>query len=126
MNNDEQLNGGMAAEEERDLVEFVDEEGNTLPLEVIRYVFYNGEEYAVLGEVHDDEECGCCCEECDHDHADEDEEEECPLYIMKVAEKVEDGEELEEFIPVEDEDLFEQLIKVVEADFAADESFDDE
>lgn len=125
MNNEEQLNGGMAAEEEvRDIVECVDEDGNTLPLEVVRYVFYNGEEYAVLGEVHDDD-CDCCCEDCEHAHED-DEEEECPLYIMKVVEKVEDGEEMEEFIPVEDEALFEQLIQVVEADFAADESFDDE
>ena len=30
--------------EERDVVEFVDDEGNTLLLEVMDYFFYNGEE----------------------------------------------------------------------------------
>ena len=45
---------------------------------------------------------------------------------MKVVEKEEDGEELEEFLAVEDEDLLEKLIEVVQADFEADEAFDDE
>jgi hypothetical protein len=36
------------------------------------------------------------------------------------------GEELEEFLAVEDEDLLEKLIEVVQADFEADEAFDDE
>ena len=48
------------------------------------------------------------------------------LYIMKVVEKEEDGEEIEEFLPVDDEDLLEKLIEVVQADFEADEAFDDE
>ena len=34
--------------EERDVVEFVDDEGNTLLLEVMDYFFYNGEEFAAL------------------------------------------------------------------------------
>ena len=42
------------------------------------------------------------------------------------VEKEEDGEEIEEFLPVEDEDLLEKLIEVVQADFEADEAFDDE
>ena len=44
----------------------------------------------------------------------------------EVVEKEEDGEELEEFLAVEDEDLLEKLIEVVQADFEADEAFDDE
>ena len=122
---DDQIMGGNAAEEEiRDLIEGIDEDGNNVLLEVVRYFFYNGEEYVVLGEAHEGE-CGCGCEDCDHDH-EEDDEEAVNLYIMKVVEKEEDGEEIEEFLPVEDEDLLEKLIEVVQADFEADEAFDDE
>ena len=114
---DEQILGGNAAEEEiQDLIEGVDEDGNTVLLEVVRYFFYNGEEYVVLGDAHVDED----------ESEDSDDEEAVNLYIMKVVEKEEDGEELEEFLAVEDEDLLEKLIEVVQADFEADEAFDDE
>ena len=114
---DEQILGGNAAEEEiQDLIEGVDEDGNTVMLEVVRYFFYNGEEYVVLGDAQTDEDEG----------EDSDEEEAVNLYIMKVVEKEEDGEEMEEFLAVEDEDLLEKLIEVVQADFEADEAFDDE
>ena len=119
---DDQPMGGAAAEEEtRDLIEGVDEDGNNVLLEVVRYFFYNGEEYVVLGEAHD----GGCDGDCGHcvpPH----EEEAVNLYIMKVVESEEDGEEIEEFLPVEDEDLLEKLIEVVQADFEADEELDDE
>ena len=120
------MGGNPAAEEElEDLIEGIDEDGNPVLLEVVRYFFYNGEEYVVLGDAHESE-CGCEeCEHCGHDH-EEDEEEAVNLYIMKVVEKEEDGEEIEEFLPVEDEDLLEKLIEVVQADFEADEAFDDE
>ena len=119
---DDQPLGGVAAEDEtRDLIEGVDEVGNNVLLEVVRYFFYNGEEYVVLGEAHDGE-CDCECEHCDH----HEEEEAVNLYIMKVVESEEDGEEIEEFLPVEDEDLLEKLIEVVQADFEADEELDDE
>ena len=114
---DEHSVGSPAAEEEMlDLIEGVDEDGNNILLEVVRYFFYNGEEYVVLGDAHVDED----------DSEDSDEEEAVNLYIMKVVEKEEDGEELEEFLAVEDEDLLEKLIEVVQADFEADEAFDDE
>ena len=118
MNFEEQIMGGNAAEEEiQDLIEGVDEDGNTVMLEVVRYFFYNGEEYVVLGDAHVGED----------EAEDGDEEEEAVnLYIMKVIEKEEDGEEIEEFLAVEDEDLLEKLIEVVQADFEADEAFDDE
>ena len=113
---DDQMMGGAAAEEElQDLIEGVDEDGNTVMLEVVRYFFYNGEEYVVLGDAQTDDEA-----------EDSEDEEEVNLYIMKVVEKEEDGEEIEEFLAVEDEDLLEKLIEVVQADFEADEAFDDE
>ena len=119
---DDQPLGGVAAEDEtRDLIEGVDEDGNNVLLEVERYFFYNGEEYVVLGEAHD----GGCDGDCGHcvpPH----EEEAVNLYIMKVVESEEDGEEIEEFLPVEDEDVLEKLIEVVQADFEADEELDDE
>ena len=114
---DEHTMGGPAAEEElQDLIEGVDEDGNPVLLEVVRYFFYNGEEYVVLGDAQTGED----------EAEDSDEEEAVNLYIMKVVEKEEDGEELEEFLAVEDEDLLEKLIEVVQADFEADEAFDDE
>ncbi len=122
---DEQPMGGQeaAGEEERDLIEGVDEDGNSVLLEVVRYFFYNGEEYVVLGDAHEGE---CDCEECEHCHPDGDEEEAVNLYIMKVVESEEDGEEMEEFLPVEDEALLEKLIEVVRADFESDEAFDED
>lgn len=127
MYSDDQPMGGMAAEEEmeQDLIEGVDEEGNKVLLEVVRYFFYNGEEYVVLGDAQTDSDCDGECEHCGHDHGSDDEEEAVNLYIMKVVESEEDGEEMEEFVPVEDEDLLEKLIEVVQADFEADETIED-
>ena len=106
-------------EEERDIVEFTDEDGNTLLLEVLDSFFYNGEEFAVLGDVDDE----CDCEGCEgHAH----EEEERNLYIMKIETSTdEEGEEIEEFIPVED-DLMEALIEIVQTRFFDDEEDGDE
>lgn len=102
-------------QDERDIVEFSDEEGNTLLLEVMDYFFYNGEEFAVLCDADEeacdhahDGECGKDCD-CEHEHS---------LYIMKVVTSTaEDGEEMEEFISPE-ESMLEQLIEVVQARFS--------
>ena len=122
--NEDQTVGGMAADEmeEADLIEGVDEDGNTILLEVIRYFFYNGEEYVILGEAQEAEDdhdhCSCGCDECA-------EEEEMELYVMKVVPSEED-DEMEEFVPVEDQDLLEQLIRVAEATFDEDAPEGDE
>lgn len=120
---DQNQNGILSEEEPRDLIEGVDEDGNNVLLEVVRYFFYNGEEYVVLGDAHESD-CDCECEHCEGCAAED--EEAVNLYIMKVVETEEDGEEMETFEPVEDEDLLEKLIDVVQADFEADEEFDDE
>lgn len=101
-------------EEELDLIEATDEDGNTVLLQADRYFFYNGEEYCVLTEFHE------CSDECDHD-----EEEEISAYIMRVVENEENGEQYEEFEMVDDEDLYQKLIAIVEADYADDSEIND-
>ena len=102
-------------EENLDLVQLEDEDGNTMLMEIINNFFYNGNEYVVLTEAHE-----CDCEDCCHE-----EEEEQACYIMQVVQTVVDGEDCEEFLPVEDDDLYEKLIKVAEANFAEDQELDD-
>ena len=106
-------------EEDRDIVEFTDEDGNSLLLEVLDTFFYNGEEFAVLGDVEEDEcECETCDEgTCEHEHS---------LYIMKIETSTdENGEEIEEFIPVEDS-LMEALIEIVQTRFLEEDEEDEE
>lgn len=82
-------------EEERDLVTFVDEDGNEFDLEVIDYFEHNDKEYGVLidPETPDDAEYFEVC-------------------IMEIVQNEE--EELEEFLPVEDEALQAELLKIAE------------
>ena len=108
-------------QDERDIVEFSDEEGNTLLLEVMDYFFYNGEEFAVLCDA-DEEACDCHDEACEHEECDC--EHEHNLYIMKVVTVTdEDGEEMEEFISP-DESMLEQLIEVVQTRFSEEDDDD--
>ena len=95
-------------EQERDLVVFADNEGNEITLEVRDYFYYNGQEYAVLSDVEDENE------DSENLGADDD------LYIMKV---VPVGEDQEEFVPVEDE-LLGKLVEIVQTRF--DEMDEDE
>ena len=98
--------------EERDVVEFTDEQGNTLLLEVMDYFFYNGEEFAAL---------------CDaKENPSDDDPDDDPVYIMKInAFTDENGEEMEEFVPP-DEALMEKLIQVVRTRFVEDEDADED
>ena len=94
----------MSEREEMDIIELEGEDGAVLKLCVERYFFYNGDEYVLLSD-----DCG------------QNDGEEVSHYVMKVQPLPdEDGEEMEEFVPVDD-DLMEQLIQVVEATFDADE-----
>ena len=61
---------------EEDIIEFEDEDGNVIPFEVIDYVFYNGEEYALLTEVIDG--------------AEDEENEECIVEDEELAQKLVD------------------------------------
>lgn len=118
--------------EELDVIEMTDDEGNTILMQVVDYFFYNGEEYVILTDSIDDDECEC--EECQHEHDEQcacgcdeaDEAEEITCYIMKVIETTVDGEEVEEFVPVEDQALEAKLIEVATTKLNADDDSEEE
>lgn len=92
---------------EKDLVVFEDDNGDSFTLEVLDYLFYEGEEYAVLAEM------------------DENSNGQREAYVMKV---VDAGDDMEEFVPVEEE-LAAKLIEIIEnSDFEEldDEEFEEE
>ena len=95
---------------EEDIIDFEDEDGNVIPFAVIDYVFYNGDEYALLTEVTEEE--------------DEDENQEC-IVCRVVAETEEDGEESESFVPVEDETLAQKLVDIFNTKMADEEKEDE-
>ena len=95
---------------EEDIIDFEDEEGNVIPFAVIDYVFYNGDEYALLTEVTEGQ--------------DEEENEEC-IVCRIVAESEEDGEETESFVPVEDEALAQKLVDIFNTKMADEEKEDE-
>ena len=72
---------------ELDLVVFEDDNGNQINMEVLDYLFYEGKEYAVLAEM------------TENDNGQRE------AYVMEV---VPVGEDMEEFVPV-DEALAEKL-----------------
>ena len=95
---------------EADIIDFEDEDGNVIPFEVIDYVFYNGDEYALLTEVTEAE--------------DETENQEC-IVCRIVAETEDDGEESESFVPVEDEPLAQKLVDIFNTKMADEEKEDE-
>ncbi|MDD6884589.1 MAG: DUF1292 domain-containing protein [Eubacteriales bacterium] len=99
-------------ENDMDLVVFQDDDGNELTMEVLDYFFYEGQEYALLADVQEEDACDSCEEEsCDACGRQRD------AYIMKVNPV---GEDEEEFEPV-DEALAEKLIEIVENEYDLDD-----
>ena len=94
-------------EMDEDLIVFEDEDGNEITFVIEDYFFYNGDEYAILTE-YDTENDNVKSEEGS---------------IVCKIEPVEgkDGEEDEEFVPVEDEEFAEKLIEIANAQLAEDE-----
>ena len=90
---------------EEDIIVFEDEEGNEYNYSVVDYMFYNGEEYALLVEVFDEEP--------------EDGQQEC-IICKIVAEQDEDGEETESFELIEDESLGQKLVEIFNTKMAED------
>ena len=94
---------------EEDIIDFEDEDGNVIPFAVIDYVFYNGEEYALLTEVTDEPE--------------EDDNQEC--IVCRISAETEDGEETESFVPVEDEALAQKLVDIFNTKMSDEEKEDE-
>ena len=90
-------------EQERDLIEMTDDEGNTILMEVVDYFFYNGEEYVILTDSIPEN--------------DEEEPEEMNCYVMQVVTSTDEatGEEMEEFVPIEDEELEARVMELADA-----------
>lgn len=86
-----------------DIIESMDEEGNPLLLSVDRYFYYNGEEYALLHQTTaDGQPAG-----------------EAARYVMRVNVSTDqDGDEVEEFVPVEAE-LMEVLLQMATTKYRA-------
>ncbi len=82
-------------DEELDIVTLEDENGKELSLRVERYFYFNGEEYVILS--------------ADLEGTAEDPD----RYVMRVT-PVEGDEEMEEFTPIEDEELEQRLIRAAE------------
>ena len=99
----------MDMDEERDVVVFEDDAGNELTMEVLDYLAYEGKEYALLTELVEDED-------------EDDEDENVEVFIMEVRPV---GDDQEEFIAVEDDDLAQQLLEIFQSD-EFDEVYDDE
>ena len=95
---------------EEDIIVFEDEDGNEYEYSVVDYLFYNGEEYALLVEVTEEEN--------------EDDSQEC-IVCKIVAETEEDGEETESFELVEDEALGQKLVEIFNTKIADEEKEDE-
>lgn len=86
------------SENELDIIELENDEGEKICLSVERYFFYNGDEYVLLSD-----DCGQGLAE-----------DEISRYIMRVQPlPQEDGEDMEEFVPVDDQ-LMDKLLDVIE------------
>ena len=92
-----------------DLVELEDDEGGKVTLRVERYFFYNGDEYVLLT---DDLEGNA-------------DEKNITRYVMKVQPLPDEGEDMEEFVPVEDE-LMDRLIRAAQVTFRGGADDEDE
>lgn len=95
--------------DERDLVVFEDDEGNELTMEVLDYFYYEGNEYAILAEPEEEEH-------------DENEHYQRDAFVMQV---VDAGDDMEEFVPVDDA-LAEKLIELVQNGMFDDDELEDD
>ena len=113
MNYDEEM---PQSGEDLDLLELTDEDGNTVVAQVLDYVNYNGEEYAVLAEYDEAVEAA--------NRADQENASPLELFFMRVV-PVEGSEDEVEFQPIEDEKLEDELFTLVNTNYTED-ALDDE
>lgn len=92
---------------EEDIIVFEDEDGNEYNYVVADYMFYNGDEYALLVEADDES-------------SDDGDKQEC-IICRIVPETDDDGEESESFELVEDEELGQKLVDIFNTKIAEDD-----
>jgi uncharacterized protein YrzB (UPF0473 family) len=100
-NNDENL------DMEDDLIVFETEDGEEVTFVIEDYFFYNGDEYAILTEYDTEKEIV---------------KDEGSIVCRIDTTEDENGEETEEFVPVEDDDLAQKLIDIANAQLAEEDA----
>ena len=105
-----EFNNEESFEMDEDLIVFETEDGEEITFVIEDYFFYNGDEYAVLTE---------------YDTENDIVKDEGSIVCKVETVTGEDGEEDDEFIPVEDDALAEKLIEIVNAQLAEDEEEDE-
>ncbi len=94
-------------DDELDLITLENEDGSELTLRVEKYFYYNGEEFVILSaDIEGDQE-------------------DPERYVMRVS-PVEGEEDMEEFTPIEDEELENRLIRAAETVLNGGEEEDEE
>lgn len=88
---------------EDDLIVFETEDGEEVTFVIEDYFFYNGDEYAILTEYDTEKEIV---------------KDEGSIVCRIDTTEDENGEETEEFVPVEDDDLAQKLIDIANAQLA--------
>ncbi len=88
---------------EDDLIVFETEDGEEVTFVIEDYFFYNGDEYAILTEYDTETEIV---------------KDEGSIVCRIDTTEDENGEETEEFVPVEDDDLAQKLIDIANAQLA--------
>ena len=100
--------------QEPDLIEITDEDGNVYVMEIVDYFFYNGQEYAIVADYDEEDEAEAYEGSVD-------------CFVMQVNTITdENGEELDEFVPIEDPDLENRLIAVAHKRMNDDEDAEEE
>ena len=102
---DQNLNQNFS--EEPELLVFTDDDGNDVTVQVLDYLNYNGEEYAVLAEQNEAQEA--------LNKADEADAAQLEIFFMKVV-PVEDSEDEVEFQPIEEEGIEDELFAIINSD----------
>ena len=105
MNQDPNLNEEELGMDD-DLIVFETEDGEEVTFVIEDYFFYNGDEYAVLTE---------------YDTEKDEVLDEGSIVCRIETSEDENGEETEEFVPVEDDEMAEKLIEIANAQLAEDE-----
>jgi len=93
-------------EMDEDLIVFETEDGQEVTFVIEDYFFYNGEEYAILTE---------------YDTEKDEVLDEGSIVCKIETSEDENGEEVEEFVPVEDDAMAEKLIEIANSQLAEDD-----